>query len=77
MAQVLRDLDLNAMVLSGGVQAWQTRILDPQANTPVANVYRMMMTGNSPLAEGAPPPPPRKKGAAPPAKKQKRGGGCS
>ena len=77
VARVLRELNFNAMVLNGGAQAWQVRILDPKANSPEANVYRMMMTGNSPLAEGAPPPPPPKKGAAPPAKKQKRGGGCS
>jgi len=74
---VLRELQINAQVLRGGSDQWQRVILNEKSTSSVGNVYRMMMSGNSPLAEGAPPPPPRKKGAAPPAKKKKRGGGCS
>jgi uncharacterized protein len=74
---VLRELQVNALVLQGGTSMWQQIILDPNSTSSVGKVYRMMMSGNSPLAEGAPPPPPRKKNAAPPAKKKSRGGGCS
>lgn len=73
----LRELNINAVLLTGGVEAWKDVILSEQSTSSVGRVYRMMMSGNSPLAEGAPPPPPRKKGAAPPARKKKRGGGCS
>lgn len=75
--RVLRELQVNALILNGGTNAWQTTILDDKSESNIGKVYRMMMSGNSPLAEGAPPPPPRKKGAAPPAKKKQRGGGCS
>ncbi len=77
VGQVLRGLQLNALILNGGVKEWQRAILDESSTSETGKVYRMMMSGNSPLAEGAPPPPPRKKGAAPPAKKKQRGGGCS